>query len=447
MSRYIITGGKPLKGEVSIRGAKNASFKQIIASMLSNETTILTNVPEISDINLTCSIAQNLGAKIKKGQHNIEITTPSIISSTVPQGTGEKSRTSFMFAAPLLVRTGNAIVPIPGGDKLGARPLDRLFDCFAKMNIITEESEKNISFKTTGIKGVHYSFPKPSHTVTEVVIMTAALASGETVLDNAAQEPEIDDLIEMLNNMGAKIKRNHQNPKQILIQGVSKLNGTKHQIISDRNEAVTFACAALATKGSVNILRIEPKIIQTFLNVVEKMGAEVKIGKDEVSVTWTKPLKAIDIETEPEPGFMTDWQAVFSIVLTQAIGCSSIIERIFPYRFQHIENIQKMGTKIKFFNPDIADPKNFYHFNLENDKSSFFHGVKIYGPTKLLPSNFNINDLRAGASITIAALVAEGQSTIDGVEFIERGYEKLADRLCSLGANIEYIKHCNNCPQ
>lgn len=445
MSRYIITGGKPLKGEVSIRGAKNASYKQIIASMLSNKTTSLTNVPEISDISLTCSIAKSLGAKIKKGQHNIEIVTPQITSSIVPQGTGEKSRTSFMFAAPLLARTGKAIVPTPGGDKLGERPLDRLFDCFAQMNITTKETDHQISFETTGIKATHYTFPKPSHTVTEVVIMTAVLATGETILDNAAQEPEIDDLIKMLNSMGAKIERNPHNPKQITIQGVPSLDGTKHQIISDRNEAVTFACAALATKGSVNILRIEPKIIQTFLNTIEKMGAKIEIGKDEVLVSWIKPLKAIYIETEPEPGFMTDWQAVFSVVLTQAIGCSSIVEKIFPYRFQHLDNLQKMNAKIKLFNPIITNPNIYYHFNPENDKPNFFHGAKIYGPTKLSASNFVVNDLRAGASITLAALAAEGQSTIEGVEFIERGYEKLADRLRSLGANIEYIKHCNNC--
>lgn len=441
MSRYIITGGIPLKGEVSIRGAKNASFKQIIASMLSDQPTQLTNVPNISDVKITTSIAKSLGAQIiNKSEHCLEIHTPKIINSTVPHGTGEKSRTSFMFAAPLLVRTGTAIVPIPGGDKLGIRPLDRLFDCFAQMNITTEELNGNLIFKTTGIKATHYVFPKASHTVTEVIIMTATLADGETIIDNAALEPEIDDLIQMLNNMGANIQRDLNNPKRIIIQGVLELDGTKHQVISDRNEIITFTCAALATKGSVNILRTDPNIVNTFLNIIEKMGAEVIRGKDEISINWIKPLKAINIETSPEPGFMTDWQAIFTILLTQTVGCSSIIERVYPSRFQHIENLKKMGAKINFFNPEIADPNTFYEFNKESDKPEYFHGVKIYGPTKLLPASFQINDLRAGASITIAALVANGTSTVDGVEFIERGYEKLAERLCSLGANIKYIK-------
>jgi UDP-N-acetylglucosamine 1-carboxyvinyltransferase len=441
MSRYIVTGGKELRGEVSIRGAKNASYKQIIASILSPETTQLTNLPNISDVKITESIAKSLGSKVNYcGEHCLEITTPKITNSTVPIGTGEKSRTSFMFSAPLLVRTGKAIVPMPGGDKLGARPLDRLFDCFSKMGITTTQTDNQIIFETDKIKPVHYVFNKPAHTVTETVLMTAALTSGETILDNASQEPEIDDLISMLNDMGASINRDPKNLKRIIINGANSLKGTKHQIISDRNEIVTFACAALATKGSVNILRCDPKIIQTFIDVIEKMGAKVIPGRDEITVSWVKPLKNIDIETGPEPMFMTDWQAIFSILLTQTVGRSSIIERVYPSRFQHIANLQKMGAKISFFNPKVDNPLTYYQFNPESDKPEFFHGVKIYGPTKLKPANFVINDLRAGASTTLAALIADGTSIIDGVEYIERGYEKLAERLCSLGANIEYIK-------
>ena len=441
MSRYIITGGKQLKGEVSIRGAKNASFKQIIASMLTEETVFLNNVPQISDVRITNSIAKSLGCHIKQtGEHCLELNTSEITNSTVPSGTGEKSRTSFIFAAPLLTRTGTATVPTPGGDKLGDRPLDRLFDCFSKMNIKVSETEHGITFNTDKIIGTHYTFSKPSHTVTEVVIMTAALAQGETIIDNAALEPEIDDLILMLNKMGARIQRDTFDQKRIMIQGVSSLSGVEHNIICDRNEIVTFACAALATKGSISILRINPKVVETFLETIKRMGAQVKVGNDEICVEWVKPLTNIDIETGPEPMFMTDWQAIFTVLLTQTVGCSSVIERVYPNRFQHIENLNKMGAKFKFFNPEIDNLENYYQFNPESDRPEYFHGVKIYGPTKLKPANFIINDLRAGASITIAALTASGKSTIDGVEYIERGYEKLAERLWSLGANIEYIK-------
>ncbi len=338
MSRYIINGGKQLKGEVSIRGAKNASFKQIIASMLTDKTVKLNNVPQISDVKITASIAKSLGCQVKEtGEHCLELITPKITNSTVPSGTGEKSRTSFIFAAPLLSRTGTAIIPTPGGDKLGDRPLDRLFNCFSKMNIKVSETENSIILNTDKIIGTHYTFPKPSHTVTEVIIMTAVLASGETIIDNAALEPEIDDLILMLNKMGAKIQRDITDKKRILIQGVSSLNGTEHDVICDRNEIVTFACAALATKGSICILRIKPEVVKTFLEVIETMGAQVKTGNDEICIEWVKPLTGITIKTGPEPMFMTDWQAIFTILLTQTVGCSSIIEAVYPNRFQHIE--------------------------------------------------------------------------------------------------------------
>jgi UDP-N-acetylglucosamine 1-carboxyvinyltransferase len=441
MSRYIITGGKQLKGEVSIRGAKNASFKQVIASMLTDKTVLLNNVPQISDVKITTSIAKSLGCQVKQtGEHCLELITSKITNSIVPSGTGEKSRTSFIFVAPLLVRTGTATIPSPGGDRLGNRPLDRLFDCFTKMNIKVTEKENEITFNTDKIIGTHYTFIKPSHTVTEVIIMTAVLAEGETIIDNAALEPEIDDLILMLNKMGAKIQRDSTDEKRIIIQGVSCLSGTEHSVICDRNEIVTFACATLATKGSICILRIKPDVVKTFLDVIKKMGAEVKIGNDEICIQWVKPLTSIDIETGPEPGFMTDWQAIFTVLLTQTVGCSSLIETVFPNRFQHIENLKKMGSKFNFFNPIVEDPDNYYQFNQASDSPEYFHGVKIYGPTMLKPANFIINDLRAGASATVAALTAPGKSIIDGVEYIERGYEKLAERLCSLGANIEYIK-------
>jgi len=270
--------------------------------------------------------------------------------------------------------------------------------------------------------------------------MLASLVPGVTTLENAALEPEIDDLIVMLNSMGANIQRLPDDPKKIIIHGVEKLSGTTHEVISDRNEAVTFICAALATKGAINILRINPKIILTFLRTIELMGAKVNGGSTEVVVTWTQPLKAISIETEPEPGFMTDWQATFSVVLTQATGCSTIIERVWPARFQHLEDLSHMGAKFNLFNPEVDHPESYYFFNRESDNPKYFHAAKIFGPTKLSPANFSINDLRAGASLTLAALTAEGISVIDNVEFIESGYEKLADRLCYLGADIQYIK-------
>ena len=441
MSQYIIEGGQPLIGEVSIRGAKNASFKEIIACLLSDQPSILTNIPQISDVKLTISIAKQLGADIKKyGEHGLKIVAKQIKSGQIPTGTGEKSRTSFMFAGPLLARYGQITFPQPGGDKLGNRPLDRLFDCLKKMGVSITEKADSVTMKADTIYGTDYTFPKPSHTSTEVILMTACLAQGQTVIHNAAREPEIDDLITMLNNMGADILRSASDPSTIHITGVSKLSGVTHQVISDRNETVTFACACLCTKGSINILRVDPNTVKTFLDLIIHMGALVDVGKDEIYISWHKPLQSVNIETDPEPGFMTDWQAVFSLLLTQSFGIGQIIERIFPSRFQHIQMLNLMGAKTKLFNPQVANPDNYYHFNPESDRPEYFHGVKIYGPTTLKPTDLVVNDLRAGATATLAALTASGRSVIQGVEYIERGYEKLADRLRALGASIKYIK-------
>jgi UDP-N-acetylglucosamine 1-carboxyvinyltransferase len=441
MSKYIIDGGQPLKGEVSIRGAKNAAFKEIIASLLSAKPTILTNIPQISDVRITESIAKSLGSQITYiGEHSLQICTPLIKNTTIPQGTGDKSRTSFIFTGPLLARKGKITFPLPGGDRLGERPLDRLFDCLKLMNVKIAISGSRVRLSTDKLVGTNYTFPKSSHTSTEVIIMVACLAHGDTIINNAAQEPEIDDLISMLNSMGASISRDVQNPTIIRIHGVSRLAGTRHQVICDRNEAVTFACASLATKGRINILRIIPKTISAFLKTIQKMGARVIIGDDEVGIEWVCPLKSVSVTTEPEPGFMTDWQAIFSVVLSQAVGSSTIIERVFPSRFQHIAILNLMGAKTQFFNPKVKSPADYYFFNQESDRPDFFHGVKIFGPTKLKPSSIEVNDLRAGACATLAALTAPGRSVINHVELINRGYEQLGERLVSLGAHIQYIK-------
>jgi len=441
MSKYIICGGTPLNGEVSIRGAKNASFKQVIASMLTDDVVELSNVPLISDVQITKSIAHALGTSIEEfGEHGLSLQTKTIRSTEIPSGAGEKSRTSFIFSGPLLARAGEITFPVPGGDRLGDRPLDRLFSCLRQMNVTVTETEGGYNLKTSGLIGTDYTFPKPSHTSTEVALMCAVTAKGETVIHNGACEPEIDDLIELLNKMGGKIRRDSNNRSTIYIEGVTKLHGTTHQVISDRNEAITFACAALSTRGTISILRINPETIATFLKTVEIMGAKTNWGKDEVVVSWTGPLKAVNIETNPEPGFMTDWQAAFSLVLTQAVGVSSVIEKVFPSRFQHINLLNQMGAKTKLFQPIVKNPDEYYHFNRESDRPEFFHGVKIYGPTKLKATNLKVTDLRAGATTTMAALTAEGRSVIEGVEFIERGYEKLAERLAALGGDIQYIK-------
>ncbi len=436
---YIVKGGTPLKGEVSIRGAKNASFKLMIAALLGSGVTKLRNMPDISDVRITTSTIEKLGGSVKHiGNHTLEINPQGLSHSTIPFGIGKKSRASILFIGPLLSKFGELKIPFPGGDKIGTRPIGRILDCLEKMGVESFVKDEYFILKTKKLVGANYTFPKNSHTGTEVLIMAAVSADGTTVLENAAQEPEIDNLIELINKMGGNIKR--IKPRTIQITGVKKLNSAQHTCLPDRNETITFACAALATKGEVSVLRVRPDTLTAFTDKLKEIGAHLDIGEDEILIKWTQPLKACNTETTPHPGFMTDWGPLWNVLLTQTRGTSHFTERIFPNRFQHIPLLQEMGAKISLYNPEPQDPESFYNFDLENDKPEFFHAAKIIGPTKLKPIDITIKDLRAGATALVAALIAPGKSTIRGVNYIRRGYENLDLRLKSLGANIKYLK-------
>jgi len=444
MIKFHISGGKPLKGEVIVRGAKNAGFKLLIASLMADGKSKLSNITKAAETKISESVTKNLGGRISYiGSHTIEIDPSSLKSWEIPYGIGKESRASTMFVPSLIYRFRKARVPWPGGDKIGARPLDRHFEGLEKMGVtIKSEGEWIIFEAKKRLEGCRYRFSKNTHTGTETLIMAASYAHGETVLENAAQEPEIDDLIEFLNKIGAKIKR--AGPRTIVINGVSKFKAAEHQVIPDRNEAVTFACAALGTKGHISIFNIRPKDLTAFTDKLLEIGAEIKIGVNEMEVKYKDRLKATTIETTPHPGFMTDWQSLWFTLMTQARGKSTIIERVYPSRFQFVDYLIKMGAKVKFFNPEVTDPNHYYNFNLDTDKPEYFHGANILGPISLKGINAEVNDIRAGATLTLAALIAEGDSIISGAEKIERGYENLDVRLTNLGGSIKRIRENKN---
>jgi UDP-N-acetylglucosamine 1-carboxyvinyltransferase len=444
MIKFHISGGKPLKGEVVVRGAKNAGFKLLIASLMADGKSKLSNITKAAETKISESVIKNLGGKIDYiGGHTIEIDPSGLKSWVIPYGIGKESRASTMFVPSLLYRFGEAKVPWPGGDKIGARPLDRHFEGLEKMGVVIKLEGEWVTFKINKkLAGCQYRFAKNTHTGTETLILAASFAKGETVLENAAQEPEVDDLIEFLNKAGAKIKRT--NPRTIVINGVTKFKPTEHQIIPDRNEAVTFACAALGTKGHISIFNIRPKDLTAFTDKLAEIGAEVKIGVNEMEVKYKDGLKATTIETTPHPGFMTDWQSLWFTLMTQARGKSTIIERVYPSRFQYVDYLIKMGAKVKFFNPEVTNPNHYYNFNLDTDKPEYFHGADILGPINLKGICAEVNDIRAGATLTLAALIAEGESVISGAEKIERGYENLDVRLANLGGSIKRIRENKN---
>ena len=437
-NRLIIQGGTPLKGVVRLGGAKNSSYKLMIASLLCSHENRLLNFSRIADVELVKQIIQKLGPKIySAGERTLFINAAKLGSSIIPQDLGLASRASSLFIAPLLARTKKAIVPLPGGDKIGSRSLDRHFAGLKALGVKLEIKNNLIHASCPQLTGASYTFSKPTHTGTETMIMAAVLAKGETILRNAALEPEVDDLINFLNQMGAKITRLAN--RVIEIEGVKKLKPVIYKVMPDRNEAVSYAIAALITRGDIIVENAREKDLTAFLAKLQKTGAGIEKADYGLRFFYQKPLTAVDITTEPHPGFMTDWGPLWSVLATQCQGTSRIIETVFTSRFQFVKDLQSMGAKIKFFQPQAANPEEFYNFNLEDDRPDNFHGIKVSGITPLVGKTITITDIRAGATLALAGLAAQGQTILTGLEHIDRGYENFAGRLLKLGAKIRRI--------
>jgi len=441
MEKFVITGGKKLKGEVTVSGSKNSALKALVAACLTEEKVKIHNIPLISDIFVMIDILKTLGAHVEVHGHTVEVHLKKISHPSVPLEKAALVRASSMFIAPLLARTGEAIIPNPGGCRLGARPIDRTIDGVRTMNVDIEYLSGDGFFhaKTKGLKGDKYHFNKNTHTGTETMILAATLAQGTTILTNAAEEPEIDDLIGLLNAMGANVTRSGK--REITIVGVEKLHGGEYTISPDRIEVATFAIAAVVTGGDVFIRDAQIAAIDSFLEHYKKTGSGYEIKKDGIRFYANGTLKAVDVTTGIHPGFLTDWQALWAVMMTQAKGTSVVHETVFESKLGYIEDLKKMGANAILFNPEVKNPDEIYNFNLEDKKPEHFHAVEIKGPTKLHNAVMTSLDIRAGAAIVIAALCAEGASTIFGVEKLDRGYETIEKRLEKLGADIKRVKH------
>lgn len=438
MSKYIIHGGKPLNGSVRLGGAKNASYKLMIASLLGQGESRLLNFSHIEDVRLNREIIEALGGQTRTaGERTIFIDPTNMTRHQIPEEFGPKSRASTMYIPVLLHRFGQAIVPQPGGDKIGARPLDRHFDGLMAMGAKLRSSGGQIVAEASKLTGTTYRFAKNSHTGTETLILAAVLAEGQTVLENAALEPEVDDLIEMLSEMGAQIRR--RPGKVIEIIGVKTLSHAIHKIMPDRNEAVSYACAALVTKGDIIVQNANPAHLESFLDLLTQMDAGYQVGSYGIRFYWRGPLKGSDIVTKPHPGFMTDWQPLATVLMTQASGESIIHETVFEDRFQHVEGLVKLGAKIELLNIPVDDPDKEYNFDYSNADKSKAHAIKIYGPTPLSGGHWPVYDLRSGATMVLAALTTPEETVLENVELIDRGYEAFRDRLASMGADISQV--------
>jgi len=432
MEQLVICGGKKLSGTVAVHGSKNAASKCMIASLLTDEPCVIENIPLSGEIDIAAEICTAVGSVVRLGDdHVCRIETAQVLTPKVPQ-LSRRNRLPILAIGPLVHRTGTAEVPILGGDPIGHRPIDFHFDALSRMGVRIERQENSYVASARALHGAVIEFPYPSVGATENVLLTAVRAEGRTEILNAAVEPEIMNLIAMLVLMGARIAADVEQ-RHITIDGVSRLHGAMIRIVPDRNEAVSFAAAALVTNGDVLVQDIEASYFQPFLTAIEQLGAHYEIQKSGIRFWGAKPYRPLSLETAPHPGFMTDWQQPFCVLLTQASGESIIHETVYEERFGFVKDLNRMGADITVSDEchGVLSCRFAHH--------TFNHSALIKGPTELHGTEIAMKDIRAGMAHILASLAAGGESVISGVEHIDRGYEKLDERLRGLGADIQRI--------
>ncbi|MBM3257517.1 MAG: UDP-N-acetylglucosamine 1-carboxyvinyltransferase [Candidatus Liptonbacteria bacterium] len=430
---FVVRGGKPLRGEVKLAGSKNGATNLMVATLLTDEPCTLHNFPAIGDTAITGELCEKIGSTIQVRDGVATLHTPTIKQSRVTE-LSRRNRIPILAMGPLLARAGEAEVPILGGDKIGPRPVDFHLDALRALGAEVEiNKESYFARAPQGLTGAVIDLPFPSVGATETSILAGVLAKGETVILNAALEPEIISMVKMLQNMGAIIELGAN--RDIYIEGVSKLRGVVHEVISDRNEAVSFACLAIATGGEIFVRGAMQDHLITFLNVVRRLGAEYKIISG--GITFTRPglLKAISVKTGTYPGFMTDWQQPLAVLLTQTNGTSRIHETIWEDRFAYAEDLRALGANIQV-SMECPSGKECRFAG-----KGFKHVAEIQGPAELKGDGkaLRVRDLRSGMINIIAALVSKGETKIEGVEEIDRGYERIDERLRALGADITRV--------
>ncbi len=419
MPKFVIDGQKPLQGEIFVSGSKNAALKIFPVALLTDEPIRVFNAPEIEDVFRAQEMLTALGHEVKKTGNGIfEIKSKNQKIIDLPNGLVNKFRASIMFVGPTLVKFGEVRFPHPGGCVIGAamRPIDMFVDNFEKMGAKVKLKDGHYYLTAKKLKGADIFFHDITVTGTESLMMTACLADGETILKNCAMEPEIANLAEYLNSVGAKIEG--AGTTIIKIKGVNRLRGGIYKIIPDRIEAGTFAMMAAASNSKIDIKNCEPKHLEALWFLFDKIGVNYKLTKDSISISPSKKLLAHDVKTHEYPGFATDLQPPYTVLMTQARGSSLIHEIIHDRRLLFTDSLTQMGANII-----MADP----------------HRVVVNGPTKLHARKLVSPDLRAGVALIIAALIARGKTEIDNIYQIDRGYENLDERLRKLGANIKRV--------
>jgi UDP-N-acetylglucosamine 1-carboxyvinyltransferase len=420
MDKFVIRGGNPLLGNIRVSGAKNAALPAMAAAILTEEPVVLENIPDVRDIQTERNLLVSMGAEVELGygraHHRSTICCRNLVNPEAAYELVKTMRASTLVLGPLVARMGRARVSLPGGCAIGARPIDLHIKGLEQLGATIRQEHGYIEASAERLRGGNIVFDKITVTGTEDLMMAAALADGETVMENCAREPEVVDLAVLLNKMGARIEG--AGTSTIRINGVSKLTGARHRIIPDRIEAGTFIIAAALTGGDLSINHCDPRHLSALLQKLQQCGVTVITTADSVRVKNGHRLKAADVSTEEYPGFPTDMQAQYMALATQAEGTSIITENIFENRFMHAQELVRMGANIK----------------VEGSRAI------VRGHTPLSGAAVQCSDLRASASLVIAALVAEGETILDRVYHIDRGYERIEEKLRGANGQIRRIR-------
>jgi UDP-N-acetylglucosamine 1-carboxyvinyltransferase len=430
--RAVIHGGRPLRGRVEVRGAKNLVTKAMVAALLGDSPSLLQSVPAISDVDVVTRMLDAYGVTVTSPADGELLLDPSnVLKAHFAQidALAGSSRIPILFCGPLLHRLGEALIPDLGGCRIGDRPIDFHMDALRAFGAIVDKSYEGIRITApNGLHGAHIDLPYPSVGATEQVLLTAVRARGVTELKNAAIEPEIMDLIAILQKMGAIITVEPN--RTIFIEGVDSLRGYTHRAIFDRNEAASWASAALATDGDIFVAGAKQQELMTFLNIFRKAGGAFDVQEDGIRFSRGGALKPVVVETDVHPGFMTDWQQPLIVALTQADGVSIVRETVYENRFGFTDALGRMGANI------VVHEHGYDSDAWRVPKRPLEQVAVITGPTPLHGADVHVPDLRGGFSYLIAALTAEGRSTVTNLGIISRGYEHFVDKLTALGAEF-----------
>lgn len=416
MDKFVVRGGNPLLGTIKISGAKNSALPCMAAAILTEDEVILENIPQVRDIETERRLLESMGAEVQLGygraQHRTHIRCAVLSDPVAKYEIVKTMRASSLVLGPLVARTGLARVAVPGGCAIGGRPIDLHLKALEKMGAVITQDHGYLEARAERLRGTNIVFDKITVTGTEDILMAAVLAEGETRLDNCAREPEVTDLAELLVAMGAKIEG--AGTSTIRVQGVAKLHGARHKINPDRIEAGTFLVAGAITGGDLKVECCEPEHLGSLIAKLEQCGVRIDVGRDHIRVRSGGELKAADISTEEYPGFPTDMQAQFMALATQAEGTTTVTENIFENRFMHVQELNRMGANI----------------------SVQGRTATVRGKTPLQSAAVMCSDLRASASLVLAALVADGETILDRVYHMDRGYERIEEKLRGVGAQI-----------